>query len=521
LAEFDAKPPLSIINKTHWNALLDHALERDTSFKMRKDGSRYTALYGYGTNQSGKIAYGGPNDTGGVDGTDFIAVLQAVHTAILNRGMGVVNFAAGTYYPLENDTLSWLASNSYLVAEVGTIIDMSSLDSVNKLITFGNVQNCGMTGFKWLMNSTPVTVNKAIGIDGCTNVSIIRNSFKNPQIAITIQGSSRPDKLLTIRDNYFYSDSEVSGCKAIDGNVVAENSILNISNNGFKNIGYPIRLQGFDSGIIENNWFDTIGNNFGNYIIAVFGGSYKISGNFFLNAKYGVDISTATERCTASFNRFENVEYCFYTVDVDRSIYIGNKAYYKHADILPRMFSLQSCNYTQIINNECIFEHTFGSPRGKGIAKHNLAPFSMQYMLVQGNTFEADVGIELDTDALGVRVINNDLSACTNAIDDTSVDTIYRFNSGLNPYGKITNPFDTSNDLISLNGSASSPSADTSYTARNLDMIITSSLETVVVYDNNDLEVFNENMSLYGFYLPIGFKIKWVDVPSTILVFGT
>jgi len=69
VVEFNTKPPLSLMNKGHWNALLDHGLEKTSDFIIRKSGTNYQSVYGFGTNQSGKIFTQGTSLGTVVDGS--------------------------------------------------------------------------------------------------------------------------------------------------------------------------------------------------------------------------------------------------------------------------------------------------------------------------------------------------------------------------------------------------------------------------------------------------------------------
>jgi len=66
----------------YWNNLIDYGLEKLYSFlvfsRTINGSTYYYAHYGSGSNKAGKLAYGGPNNAGGIDGTDAGAVVQAL-----------------------------------------------------------------------------------------------------------------------------------------------------------------------------------------------------------------------------------------------------------------------------------------------------------------------------------------------------------------------------------------------------------------------------------------------------------
>ncbi|MGQ9644491.1 MAG: LamG domain-containing protein, partial [Ignavibacterium sp.] len=68
--------------------LVDHALEKTASFiiftRTINATKYYYAIYGSGADQAGKIAYGGPDNIGGVSGTDSSAVIQASVNSLIN-----------------------------------------------------------------------------------------------------------------------------------------------------------------------------------------------------------------------------------------------------------------------------------------------------------------------------------------------------------------------------------------------------------------------------------------------------
>jgi hypothetical protein len=65
-----------------WNNLLDHGLEKEASFIIRKNGSYYEAIQGGGATGAGTIVYGSVGNIGGASGSSAVAVVQAALNAL-------------------------------------------------------------------------------------------------------------------------------------------------------------------------------------------------------------------------------------------------------------------------------------------------------------------------------------------------------------------------------------------------------------------------------------------------------
>jgi len=78
--KYDASTHPTIKAVDDYNSIVDHAFEKLASFIVFKRTisavDYYYAQYGSGADQAGKIAYGGPNNVGGVSGTNAAAILQ-------------------------------------------------------------------------------------------------------------------------------------------------------------------------------------------------------------------------------------------------------------------------------------------------------------------------------------------------------------------------------------------------------------------------------------------------------------
>lgn len=79
-----------------WNNLLDHGLEKEVSYIVRKNGSYYEAIRGGTATGAGKIVFGGVGNVGSVNGSLFASVLQACIDNLTAAG-GVIKLRAGTF----------------------------------------------------------------------------------------------------------------------------------------------------------------------------------------------------------------------------------------------------------------------------------------------------------------------------------------------------------------------------------------------------------------------------------------
>lgn len=95
-----------------------------------------------------------------------------------------------------------------------------------------------------------------------------------------------------------------------------------------------------------------------------------------------------------------------------------------------------------------------------------------------------------------------------------------RLNKGYNPIGLIATPFDTSNKMIELLGSASVPVALTNYTIMTNGVVISSTDSgdsncSIVIYDPNGLQTSIAVSSIDLMYLPRGYIINWGNFTGT------
>jgi len=98
-------------------------------------------------------------------------------------------------------------------------------------------------------------------------------------------------------------------------------------------------------------------------------------------------------------------------------------------------------------------------------------------------------------------------------------------NSGWNPWGLISNPFNNTNDTAGTNGGSASPNASTDYVAQGPNLVINSTGGTgvsITIKDNKGNAVLSGLSSLAGQRIPYGWKINFgaFSVAPTVSVYG-
>lgn len=137
--------------------------------------------------------------------------------------------------------------------------------------------------------------------------------------------------------------------------------------------------------------------------------------------------------------------------------------------------------------------------------------------LVEGNMLiSSNDGIDIrnsDSITVNENLIKNSVAYDIHLTDVTNVNI--RDNLGYNPVGKIANPFDTTNNLIELGGTAAAPAASTDYIVCNCDIIISSTdsgdtNNAILIKDPGGNQINPSALStLDAYYVPVGYKINW------------
>ena len=179
-----------------WNNLLAHGLEKTAAYIIRKNGSYYEAVKGYGATTGGNVAYGGSGDAGGTGGTVFEDVVEAAITAAAGKR---VHIAAGSYALLDEIDIgqagTWITGEGY-----GTQITQGTADKHGfKITTKTNVRISNL-----LLNGTGAGTGSGIyGLTTSTGLTVDHCVITNfGYHGIHVASSNYP--LLT--NNYIYSN---------------------------------------------------------------------------------------------------------------------------------------------------------------------------------------------------------------------------------------------------------------------------------------------------------------------------
>jgi len=133
MTEFWSFPPK--VTKDAWNALLDHGLYKEASyiisFYTKDSTTYYVAING----KTGKIDYGGENNSGGINGTNASAVISSA----INSNDDQLIFFKKADYSLSGLTIS---KRTHLLGEKGTRFTLSAKPSIttNVVTTFENIE---------------------------------------------------------------------------------------------------------------------------------------------------------------------------------------------------------------------------------------------------------------------------------------------------------------------------------------------------------------------------------------------
>jgi len=211
-----------------WNALLDHGLEKPASYIIRKNGNYVEAING----STGKIDYGGQNNTGGVSGSDAAAVIQAAVDALTNGGKIVLReglYTIDAYITLYDDVV--LEGQGWQ-----TIIKQADSANLDRMIRMRSVDNAGD---RCVIRNLKLDGNKAnqasgngylIDISGDVADTIIENLYLVDAKGSAINAYSGSVRLL-IKNNYIVSPD-------VDGIAFNQNhSYFLIGGNRIENAG--------------------------------------------------------------------------------------------------------------------------------------------------------------------------------------------------------------------------------------------------------------------------------------------
>jgi len=264
-----------VVYPKHWNALLDHGLEKAASYIIRKKGAYYEAING----NTGKIDFGSSKNVGGISGSDARAVIQAAINAepkgliLLKKNLRTINFGASEIQAPANADLNICGEDMNAI-----IIQYSGSGSLFSLATVGYAMF--LRGFQ--IQYTGSSPNTAIGLDlsgagyshiedvvlfgPWNNLIKINNGMHNNLFNVSAQGAYNHDiGLLIMGDSY-------------------NNCFFNCV---FKGVSNGVKLNG--SSVALNCFF-------GGIIASIAGVALLISGSAFLNYFSMVDIEADSGR---------------------------------------------------------------------------------------------------------------------------------------------------------------------------------------------------------------------------------
>lgn len=218
MGEIRTIPP--VLTRTEWNALLDHSLEKETSFIIRSGSASglFEAISGSGVH-AGKIAYSGSS------------ILTVVTSTINSMTSGSILFKTGIYdFGTITDNAIILKSNMSLKGERGAVFRWNSgLSTGNKALVYATGKsNIEISGLEFDGKGALNQGALAIRTEGNSENVVIRNN-----IAYGISGTFASivnTKKLLITENICPSGSPSSGSNqafcgldGITGSIISNN----------------------------------------------------------------------------------------------------------------------------------------------------------------------------------------------------------------------------------------------------------------------------------------------------------
>ena len=249
------------------------ALTAPIKYTISTDGKNTYA------SDSAQLVYGGPSDSGGVDGADATAVINAAVTSLRTVG-GRIEVAEGDY--LVNSTIS-------LVSKVGLscIGARFTLGFNGTMFEFAGVSDAALTGATIYGNrdnyaGTPVVLKDASGAGSS------QNTVTNNHISYSgNRGISIENALSNFNNVSFNVVEDV----AKEGIMISRSSYNLAYGNVVKNTGsHGIISTGGSYNQIINNRVENAGGNF----VSGFAHGIAVDGNHGLNACYGVTVVNNT-----------------------------------------------------------------------------------------------------------------------------------------------------------------------------------------------------------------------------------
>lgn len=435
------------------------------TFTISEDGTDTYASNAYQT------IYGGSSDTGGVDGGDAAAVIQAAVDALGDPG-GKILFRQGRYNIdtaidlsgiynvwLEMESLGWASpAETAQQQEVGLVqtadIGTDGLFNINNtgsnafyMITIKNLKFLGdYSGSAW--------ASSAIRGDASGHCNIVDCDIHDFKYGI--DGSSFGDNDYIYHNfiNRCYRGIWFSGSNS----EISYNYISSCDEAG-------MYIGGENNELVNNQIYSNTGNGITVAQTATFKGTQIRGGEIYLNGGAGILVNNSNKVVIDGVRIYDNT---------------GNGVTLYDAG------GAEECQYCIVTNSEIHDNGAYGVEESGNVG--------VDYNLVHHNSFSGN-----GTAAL---IMRNQHSACYN-------------NIGYNPVGLKAAPFDAANGFIEVDGSSATPTASTDYVIKNMDVLIYSSDSgntdnAIIIDDPNGVQVNQVALStMDAQYVPRGYIINW------------
>ena len=465
MSEIRTVPPK--LTRNEWNALLDHGLEKDASYIIRKKEGFVQAVNG----STGKIDH---------SGTDLSDVVQSVLDGLSN---GLIVFKNASYTQAATIVLN----------KSGLVLRGESRRGV--VITQSNGAGFDLQG------------------DSATNSQLLDVVIEN----LTVDGGNEGRGIT--------SDS-MGDNKKLHNLTIRNLEMRNFkSGTGFSN-GQPcVGLKNFDESLIENCYLH--GSRTACVKLYAGGATGYFGGNMTVR-KCIIDSETATgydllidttNNSDRELHNFLFDDNHFYSATPHWSVgLVTSGGMIKH-------LTIRKCRN----EGTSLIKHVEGSGTVKGlrILDCEVAPAAglVNSIVLSENTVESQIrDCWCEAGEANVTILDQNTNktlrncVCGNHFHGSgsfltaSKATVALDNSGYNPVGIVATPFDNSTGEISLSGTSGNPVAGLDYEVSNADIVLTSTGGTgvsITVKSPTGAVVASGLASLNAFHVPLGFKIDF------------
>jgi len=408
-------------------------------------------------------------------------------------------------------------------------------DCRNVKIIKNNLDNCGQD----VTNPSIEIKDTATGADVRNNYIGYNKIINSPKIAITVRGTKN-----TVIENNIITNSSITTADKIGsagiviwaGGETSETDVDDvIIRENMIDTPYAYGILINSGGTNSNNHINILNNTIinGKYFgIGVFGDSTRvgIDHNTIKNCIYGAIQVQNKPRygrihgnfCIDSPVSFTTTNIITLYDNVTDWIIDGNTLIFKNSGQGQHLISIQNqCNRNNILNNY-LYRPDLNN-RGIVISSN-----CDDNMIQNNRILNSWSCVQIwSADCQNTLIQGNYFNRGSLSIGESgNISTVIKNNYSFNPIGKISNPFENIYNTISWSkGNQSSPTADTTYIIKQIDMIITSyggSNVDITVYDLNDNIITENELELSALYLPVGYKINWGSFTSdpTVIIGG-